>query len=124
VPSLQPQTVTTGTINGSGVDMQLTDGPCHAVISVGAVTGVYTALQATIQESDDNTTFVAMTENPQTIAVMAANTTYVLSFWKRAKRYLRVQLTATGGTNALVSALLLSRKDITGTGGGAWTTTP
>jgi hypothetical protein len=65
-----------------------------------------------------------MTENPQTIAVMAANTTYVLSFWKRAKRYLRVQLTATGGTNALVSALLLSRKDITGTGGGAWTTTP
>jgi hypothetical protein len=124
-PSVQPQLITTSTVNGAGVDMQLTDGPCHAIISVGAVNGTYTTLKAQVTESDDNTTFVAMTEAPTTVAVMAANTTYVLSFWKRAKRYLRVEFPApAGGTNAQVSAVLLARKKIGGTGGGSYTTTP
>src|SRR5690242_258175 len=88
-PSVQPQLITTSTVNGTGVDMQLTDGPDHAIISVGAVNGTYTTLQAQVTESDDNSTFAAMTEAPATVNVMSANTTYVLSFWKRKKRYLR-----------------------------------
>jgi hypothetical protein len=124
-PSVQPQLITSSTVNGTGVDMQLTDGPDHAIISVGAVNGTYTTLQAQVTESDDNSTFVAMTEAPATVNVMSANTVYVLSFWKRKKRYLRVEFPSpTGGTNAQVAGLLISRKKIGGTGGGAYTTTP
>ena len=100
---------TTGTTNATGVDFQKTEGPATLIVQVGAITGSYSTLQITLTESDDNTTFVAMTEAPATIQVLLANTVTPITFWKRAKRYVRANLVATAGSTALIGATFVTR---------------
>lgn len=121
--SIVPQSVTTGTVTGSGCDMQTSDGPITLVLQYGAIAGSYNPLQVTVQESTDNSTGWTTVTSPSSDAATSllvglANTVELVGNWHRSKRYVRAQLVATGGTTALVSASFLARKKITGSGAG------
>ncbi len=115
--------VTTGTTDGTGVDCQLFEGPMSVICSSGAWTGTYTTLQFTVTESDaSGSGFGAMTEVPATAQVVAASTSAIVTFWKRSKRYVRVSAVCTGGSNAVISAVVLGSRKVIGTGSGSQTT--
>ncbi len=117
--SVAPQQITTGTVNGSACDMQTTDGPIAMFVDWGAITGTYSTLQVAIQESADGSTgWAALSDAPVSAAVGSQNTLETVTDWQRSKRYLRAVITATGGTNALVSVSFIARKKISGTGAG------
>lgn len=89
----------TATANGTGVDMVHADGLCHVMVVNGVVTdGVHTI---TVQESDDNTTFTAVTLNQSLSALSSNSTAGAIQFanFSRSKRYVRGVTTVANGSS-------------------------
>lgn len=121
----------TTNMNGTGVDMLAGDGNnCSAIAAIvsGDVASTDETYALTIEESDDNVTFVAIQTNlPNSsfeakTAVAAAwdGLAYVeIATFQRTKRYVRAVLTVGGTSPAWTgSVLFIERKRITGTGTG------
>lgn len=123
--SIVPQTIATATTTeGTAVDCQLTDGAVHMVVATGDNGDSTLVLNAKLQESADGSTSwtdvtggamaqVSGTSGADNLAVMVS-TRY------RTKRYVRVAvITAGAGTlSCKISAVIMGRKKITGSGTG------
>ncbi len=90
-------------VNGTGVDLAGYDG-CMIMFDAGTLAGSSTpTITPQIQESDDNSTFTAVAaadlDGGVLAAIVAANDeTLHVRGYKGSKRYIRVSLTAKGGT--------------------------
>jgi Bbp16-like protein len=106
--TLVPQTITT-TTNGTGVDLQPTEGINNLVVEVGAVSGTTPSCVVTIQESADNSTWTNVTTNYNMAAITTGSQVLVVGFNSRLKRYLRAVFTITGTTPSFaISATFVS----------------
>lgn len=101
--SLRPQTVTAA-VNGTGVDLRGFDS-ATVLVDTGTITGTTPTVTAKIQESDDNSTFTDVAAAdllggalPATIGIAEDETIYRRGY-RGAKRYLRVIVSAVGGTS-------------------------
>lgn len=92
----------TASANGTGVDLQASDGPCFALVQAGTVSGTSPTLDAKVQESDDNSTFTDITGATFT-QITASNKSQIITF-KRAKRYCRLVFTIAGTSPSFASA--------------------
>src|SRR5690348_6905088 len=108
--SVEPQSSTGSTINGTGIDRFAHNNPLSCVLhqAVGAVTGAPTtaSVQTTLQDSADNSTFANYEPDgatvQQTAALTAQNTENSVAIdLSTARRYVRaVTVVAfTGGTS-------------------------
>ncbi len=87
-----------GNDSGTGLDFLQADGRCQAAIGVGALGGTSPTVTFVIEESDDNSTFTAVTNLVGSLATFSTqNTSRIVSF-DRTKRYVRTRVT-TGGTS-------------------------
>jgi hypothetical protein len=98
--SIVPSTISSGTTNGTGVDLDNTDGG-FATLEVGAVTAL-TTLDVALQESDTSGgTYTALPVVAAFPTVTTANKVAVINF-RRSKRFVRGQAVVTG-TSAVVA---------------------
>jgi hypothetical protein len=91
--SIKPQTAT-ATANGSGIDLNETDGLAFGMINVGTVSGTAPTCDVKVQESSDNSSFTDISGATFT-QVTASNKTQLITF-KRTKRYVRLVATIAG----------------------------
>ena len=84
--------------NGTGIDMQLSDGPVHAYVATGNCGDSSTAFYVTLTESDDNTTFTNLATRVKITQLTAAGDvmleTRVRNFSKRYAGLLLTPATA------------------------------
>lgn len=127
--SITPQTYSTaGAKTGTAVDMQLSDGPVHAVVITGTCGDANTTFVVKLQESDTTTSgdFTDFTSSESTLTYAGtdgSNLFYAVSSNERTKRYVRVVVTiaTTGTASTIIAAAVLGRKKIIG-GSGTYTT--
>ena len=112
------------TTNGTGVDMQLTDGPISAVIAVGNYGDASTTLAVTLTESDTSGGSYTAISGTQTKSYAASatandNSAAVIKADKRSKRWVRAELTTAGGgtPSVPVAVVLMGRKKLVGGAG-------
>ena len=129
--SISPEAAITASANGSGIDMQLSDGPVHLIAQAGATD--FTSGDETyswkLQESADNSTNwtdLVSSNGTSSVSTTAANTAVYLSINTRLKRYVRAVCTIAGTTPSIVpAAFVFANKKIVGSGSGnALTSTP
>lgn len=98
----------TGAANGAGVDVKGYEGALIEIVT-GAWGGTSPTATAKVQESADNTTFTdvadanldGQTGNPAGFA-LAASSVKAIGYVGTTKRYLRVILSAVGGTSPVI----------------------
>lgn len=112
--SLAPAVRSTGTYNGAGVDLQGANAAA-AVVYFGAYTnGTHTP---SLEHSDDNTTFSAVTGTDMdgsftaVAAAGGANTLQRVGY-RGGKRYLRAVMTVASGATGAGSCALILRGDM------------
>lgn len=112
IPSLLPQTITTGNPDGTGVDVSKYNAVAVELIC-GAQSGTSNTFQ--IQESDDNSTFAVpavadvIADNSTTysyqLTITTANDNMIHRFkYIGSKRYIRVSCSANSSGNGLFAA--------------------
>ncbi len=124
--TIAPQTISSATTtNGLAVDMQLSDGPIHLVVTLGDCGDATSTLAITFQESATTTSgdFGDITGGPTLTTTASAtandNTVFALSTNLRTKRYIRAVLTTlTGSVSFIVAVAVVGRKKILGSGSG------
>ncbi len=114
-----------GNTNGTGVDMvNAANIRTQLVVSTGTITssGLF---NYTVQESDDNTTFVAAADsaNTNTGNISTANSAAVLSF-NRSKRYVRSLATLVSGTSVIAGANFIAQKSPDGANTAGYSISP
>ncbi len=114
-----------GNTNGTGVDMvNSANLRTQLVIQTGTITssGLF---NYTVQESDDNTTFVTAsdTTNTNTGNINTANSVTILSF-NRSKRYVRSLATLVSGTSVIASGLFIAQKSPDGSNTAGYSISP
>ena len=122
--SISPEAAITASANGSGIDMQLTDGPVHLIAQAGATD--FSSGDETyswkLQESADNSTGwtdITSSNGTSSVSTTAANTAVYLSVNTRLKRWVRAVVTIGGTTPSIVpAAFVFASKKIVGTGAG------
>lgn len=127
--SITPQTYSTaGAKTGIAVDMQLSDGPVHAVVTTGTCGDADTTFVVKLQESDTTTSgdFADLNSSESTTTyagTLGSNLFYAVSSNQRLKRYIRAVVTVatTGTASTIISVGILGRKKIIG-GAGNYTT--
>lgn len=126
--SIVPQNyATAGTKNGTAVDMQLTDGPVHAVVMTGDCGDADTNFYVKLQESDSSSgtfTDIADSTSSTYTGASAGDSLFVAtSTNKRALRWVRavVVIATTGTADVDIAVAVASRKKLIG-GNGAYTT--
>ena len=93
--SLRPA-ARTSTGNGSGVDLLTGDGGSCAIIQAGTITdGTHTV---TVEESNDNSTYTAVSGADSKALAAADSDTVTLLNFTRTKRYVRAVTTVAGAT--------------------------
>jgi hypothetical protein len=121
--SVAPQTIASATtVNGAGVDMDLSDGPIHGVVLNGDYNST-AAVTITLQESDTSGgTYTNIPDASLVLAADAAANDSDLLFIKadlRSKRWVRASVTVAGSTpSAPIAVAILGRRRILGTGTG------
>lgn len=120
---------------GAAVDLLNAEGPISFANDVGATTGTPDSFTVTfkLQEAKENPASlgtplssdwsdVVMTDNPATLVFTTASTGVIATTWFRQKRFVRVVATVAfvNGTSPKigVSARILARKKISGSGTG------
>lgn len=114
--SLRPAVIRTTTANGTGIDLLNSDGLCNVEVTAGAITdGTHTI---TVEESDDNSTFVAVTLQQTLTALTSATVAGTVQFatFNRTKRYVRAVTTVTGspGTGGYYAVNIFEQKKVVG----------
>lgn len=101
--SLSPRAVTAA-VNGVGVDLRGFDGATF-LVDTGTISGTTPTVTVQLQESDDNSTFTAIAAAdliggalPATIGTAEDDTIYKRGYIG-TRRYVRVAVTAVGGTS-------------------------
>lgn len=101
------------TVNGTGVDLAGFDAAA-IVIEAGAAGGTTPSFTFEVQDSDDNSTFAAVSSDflEGTEPVITASNSVTKLGYHGIKRYLRVAITAASGTTPtlLCSALVIRGK--------------
>lgn len=122
--SVAPQTIASNTtVNGSGVDLQLSDGPCHAFVITGDAGDGTTTIQVKLQESDTSGgTYTDISGATTTLSGSATandNLAYAISTNQRLKRWVRaVVITASGvAVSVPIAVAVFARKKIVGGAG-------
>src|SRR5438874_2001241 len=117
--ALLPQTLATSTVNGPGCDMRGTEGPILVVVSTGANSGSPgSGAVVSLQESDDNSTFVPVGDALASPSLFAGSALWTGCEYKRAKRYVRVAVTGLNQGTLLIAAEIISRVRTIGTDAG------
>jgi len=114
-----------GNTNGTGVDLvNSANIRTQMVIMTGTITGAG-LFNYTVQESDDNTTFVAAADsaNANTGNINTANSATVISF-NRTKRYVRSLATLVSGTSVIASGLFIAQKSPDGSNTAGYSVSP
>jgi hypothetical protein len=122
--SHQPVSLNANT-NGVGIDfVNAANVRTHLIVQTGVITasGLF---NYKVQESDDNSTFVAAadTTNSNTGNLNTANSISILSF-NRAKRYARVVATLVSGTSVIASSMLLAQQSPDGSNTAGYSVAP
>lgn len=96
--------------NGVGVDFRSCGPQVTAILSVGDLAGTSPTIDVTLEESDDNVTFTAISGAAMT-QVTAGDQIEAITFFNRSKRYVRA-VADHGGTSAIAdySVTLMARK--------------
>jgi hypothetical protein len=96
--SIPPQTAT-GTVSGTGVDMNEADGPIHGLLVVGAVSGTGPSLDVRYQASDTSGGTYADIGVPGSVhPQVVASSKCSWADFKRPKRWVRAVATVAGGS--------------------------
>lgn len=96
--SLDPE-VRTASANGSGVDFRDCGPQVTAVLDVGAASGTNATLDITLEESDDDSTYTAISGASLTqVDQDGDNTQEAKTIFNRSKRYVRAVATIGGTT--------------------------
>lgn len=127
--SIVPQNYSTaGTKTGAAVDMQLSDGPVHALVMTGdggdADTNWYVKLQESDASAGTYTDIDGSTSSTYTGATAGDSLFFATSTNKRTLRYVRavVVIATTGTADVDIAVAVLGRKKILGSGAGNYTT--
>lgn len=129
--SISPEAAITASANGSGIDMQLSDGPVHLIAMAGATD--FTSGDETyswkLQESDTSGgtyTDITSSNGTSSVSTTAANTAVYLSVNTRLKRWVRAVVTIGGTTPSIVPAayVFASKKTLGGGAGNSLTSAP
>ena len=122
-----PAAAVTSNTNGTGVDLQDANIRTHMVVNLGALQ-TNAVVYLTVKESDDNTTFAALTDTTNTNTgnlVTGDSNTLVIKSFQRSKRYVRADLTISGtNANGFVVASLLAQKKQSGSNTGGYSLSP
>jgi hypothetical protein len=107
VNSITPAARVNATTNGTGVDLQNSDGALIA-FPTGVVTdGTHTPK---VQESDDNSTFTDVAAGDQGGTLVALTTSSIQKVdYRGKKRYIRPVVTGSGATTGAVFAATVTR---------------
>lgn len=119
--SIAPVTAPASSVTGTGVDLQLSDGPVNVLLVTGTASGgTAPTLAVKVQESDDNSNFVDL-KSYDTLSGTDLNGQFqFLGKLLRNKRYVRAVATVTGSPSALpLSVVIIASKKIAGDGNGA-----
>ena len=119
--SIAPVTAPASSVTGTGVDLQLSDGPVNVLLVTGTASGgTAPTLDVKVQESDDNSNFVDL-KSYDTLSGTDLNGQFqFLGKLLRNKRYVRAVATVTGSPSALpLSVVIIASKKIAGDGHGA-----
>ena len=119
--SIAPVTAPSSTVNGTGIDLQLSDGPINALLVTGTLSGgTAPTLAVKIQESDDNSNWVDLKSYDTLSGSDLSGQFQFLGKLLRNKQYVRAVATVTGSPTALpMSVIILAGKKIAGSGNGA-----
>jgi hypothetical protein len=100
--SIAPVTAPASSVTGTGIDLQLSDGPINALLVTGTASGgTSPTLAVKVQESDDNSNFVDL-KSYDTLSGTDLNGQFqFLGKLLRNKRYVRAVATVTGSPTAL-----------------------
>lgn len=122
--SIRPQAALTASANGGGVDFLNADGPVTLIATAGATDFASTDETYVLKLQESDTSGGTYTDiSGATVSITAANTTKYVATQLRTKRWVRAVVTIGGTTpSILLTALVLARKKISGTGNGAQTT--
>lgn len=95
----------TGSLDGNAVDTYLADGfafdTALAFIEIGDITGAPTSVKVKVEEDDDSAFGSASMADGGAEITVAQDHSYTMEI-RRAKRYLRIVVTTTGGTTPTV----------------------
>lgn len=119
--TIAPVSAPSATVNGTGVDLQLADGPINFLLITGTASGgTSPTLAVAIQESDDNSNWSTV-KSFDTLSGSDLNGQFqFLGKYLRNSRYVRAVATVTGAPTALpLSVLVIASKKIAGSGNGA-----
>lgn len=119
--SIAPVTAPASSVTGTGVDLQLSDGPVNVLLVTGTASGgTAPTLAVKVQESDDNSNFVDL-KSYDTLSGTDLNGQFqFLGKLLRNKRYVRAVATVTGSPSALpLSVVIIASKKVAGDGNGA-----
>ena len=121
--SIAPVTAPASTVNGTGIDLQLSDGPINALLVTGTASGgTSPTLAVKIQESADNSNWDDLKSFDTLSGSDLSGQFSFLGKLLRTKQYVRAVATVTGSPTALpLSVIILAGKKIAGSGNGALT---
>ena len=121
--SIAPVTAPAGTVTGTSVDLQLSDGPVNILLITGtSAGGTSPTLAVKVQESSDNSTWVDVASFATLSGAGLDSQFQFLGKYLRSTRYVRAHATVTGSPSALpLSVIVLASKKIAGDGNGALT---
>lgn len=120
--SISSSSASTTSANGTSIDMQLSDGPIHALVDCSASSGTTPKCVVQLQHSTDNSTWTnipAEDVNQPANVTLTTSGLSILSTNQRLGRYVRATTTITGTSPSFtLSVIVIGRKRITGSGVG------
>ena len=112
------------TTDGTAIDMQLSDGPIHGFFHIGNAGDASTVITMSLVEcATSGGSYTAISDGALTALTASAsandNTVHCVSAAKRTMRYVKCRVVTLGGTPSVpISAFVLGRKKISGSGTG------
>jgi hypothetical protein len=103
-------TVADGTVNGTGIDLQDYEPGSRIMLVAGIGTRTDGTFTYTLEQSDDNSTFTAVTALAGTMTAISASNTRRTATYVPTKRYIRavkVAASVTSGSTGTFALLLI-----------------